>query len=368
MTVRLTFQEAMSLLSLPSRSEDDVKGMRRFMSVRAAWLPGSDLKASEEVSVVVKNSIVNRNAFGGHVYCQAGMAAAQAMRESSYIQRGDLSQYGIHTMHGYWSEIGSTDRPFVYEVTPLSVSPLFINLLVTARQPLSPSTTGSGDYYTPADIEVSMGKICFSSLVSFRPPEKTYYKHQEPSVQSRFATILSSRSPMEWIPAPPLDIDFYTQNTPRSLVGSFPALEMRKVDMRSFNNGRPLHERRELILYRLLAPLPPDEPAAHVMVHAYEADRNGILMVVNHIGWGHDFGRVASLSNSIVVHTNPADAIMQNGGWWVQEVLIGRSDAGRGMLHSKIWDPKGQHVATCYQDGILRNKGARRQLTAVQKL
>jgi len=57
---------------------------------------------------------------------------------------------------------------------------------------------------------------------------------------------------------------------------------MRKVDMSSWNAGRPYDERRELILYRLLAPLPTQNADgtsngwganSHLLVHAYESDR-----------------------------------------------------------------------------------------------
>lgn len=153
---------------------------------------------------------------------------------------------------------------------------------------------------------------------------------------------------------------------------------MRKVDLAAWNEGRPLHERRELLLYRLLGPLPAegggdggDGPDAHILVHAFEADRNGLLMLGNHAGFGFDFGRAASLSYSFVVHVNPEDAVMRyrrpeeggaNGldGWWIQEVCFPRLDAGRGVVLSKIWSPMGVHVATGYQDGIVqRSREAR---------
>jgi hypothetical protein len=132
---------------------------------------------------------------------------------------------------------------------------------------------------------------------------------------------------------------------------------MKKVDLTAFNKGKPFHERRELLLYRLLAPLPLSNPDAHIMTHAFEADRNGVLMVGNHAGFGWNFGNAASLSYSFVVHVNASDAVMKYGDnqWWIQEACFPRVEAGRGILLSKIWSPNGVHVATEYQDGIIRS-------------
>lgn len=262
--------------------------------------------------------------------------------------------------------MGWTDRPFIYEVTPLAISSSFLNILVTARQPRVASV--NGDRYTAQDADTPLGQICFSGLLSFRKAEPTLYGHQEPSVQDRFASILASRPPEDWIPAPPVDIDLITDAVPRDFVGNFPAIEMRKVDMRDFNTGKPLQEQRELILYRLLEPLPADNPSAHVMAHVYESDRNGLLMFLNHLGMGRDYGHVASLSHSIVVHTNPEGVVMKGDGWWVQEALFSKSDAARGLLHSKIWSPAGVHVATCYQDGLMRQRQVRLGTGLAEKL
>lgn len=229
-------------------------------------------------------------------------------------------------------------------------------MLVTVRQPKVPSTNKAGDFYPPADADLPLGPVCFSALVSFRPATKSELTAQETPVQTRFAHILRTRDPSEWNPSPPADIDGIVADFPRDYVGTFPIVDMKKVDMTAHNAGKPVHERRELVLYRLLEPLPASNPDAHILVHAYEADRNGLLMIGNHMGIGFNFGRAASLSYSFVVHVNPADAVMKYGEdqWWVQEACFPRVEAGRGIIMSKIWSPDGVHVATEYQDGIVR--------------
>jgi hypothetical protein len=216
-----------------------------------------------------------------------------------------------------------------------------------------------GDHFPLEDSEQTLGPVCFSALVSFRPATVSQIKVQSPSAQTRYADTLSLRPPWAWDPAPLVDIDGIVAALGTSkMVGKFPVVDMRKVDMTAFNEGRPLHERRELLLYRLLAPLPDTDPDVHILAHAFEADRNGLLMVGNHIGFGFNYGRAASLSYSFVVHVNGSDAVMQFGEdeWWIQEAIFPRVEAGRAIIMSNIWSPRGLHVATEYQDGIIQRQ------------
>ncbi|KAI3320129.1 Thioesterase/thiol ester dehydrase-isomerase [Xylariaceae sp. AK1471] len=378
---RLTFQEAMSLIPLPDKVADDEKIIQRYMSRRKVWITGEDLipLAIESGASNLKTGI---SAYGGHVYAQASLAASRTLRAAQRVANsGDQEKnFGIHTIHGFFSEPGRDDRPFIYEVTSLASNALFPNFLVTARQPSSPSTNPERDHYPRADADLPSGPVCFSAMVSFRPAGISQLDAQEPSPQARYAKILSSRRPIEWDPAPITDIEGVLDMIPdaRKAVGLFPGLEMRKVDMRAYNADRPFHERRELILYRLLAPLPTtssrgkegesdgeegyenDGADAHICAHAYAADRNGLLMIGNHAGFGFEIGRAASLSYSFVIHVDAADAVMMysegDDEWWVQEACFPRVQAGRGIVHSKIWSPRGVHVATEYQDGIIRRK------------
>lgn len=239
-------------------------------------------------------------------------------------------------------------------------------MLVTAQQPLSSSTNEAGDHFPIADAQLPLGPVCFTALVSFRPSIASQFVAQETSVQARFADILSSRPPSAWKPSPDVDIDKYVAEFPVQGVSTFPAMDVRKVDLSAFNKGKPLHERRELLMYRLIAPLPADNPDVHFFAHAYQADRNGLLMLGNNAGFGYNFGRAASLSYSFVLHVNPEDMLMAYGEdeWWIEEACFPRVEAGRGVIQAKIWSPKGVHVATEYQDGIVQRQwkhGERRE-------
>lgn len=259
----------------------------------------------------------------------------------------------LQSIQGVFSNPGLTDRPFVYEVSNVSSSRSFSTRLITARQPSEPSSNPTGPFPT-SDAQLPLGEVVFSCLTTFkRPVQGPAEVQDELSPQKRFADILNSRAPDEWEASPQADIDFVREMFPVKGHGDFPILDMYKVDMTEFNKGKPLPERRQVILYRLHKPLPREDVNAHIVTHAYESDRNGLIMLGNHLGYGYNMGPVASLTYAFYVHGNPEDAVMEGDGWWVQEVWWPRVSAGRGLQETKIWSPEGKHVASGYQEGII---------------
>lgn len=180
---------------------------------------------------------------------------------------------------------------------------------------------------------------------------------QEKPPQVRFAEILNSRRAQEWEPCRIVHIDTVHDHFLRSggtAHGTFPVLEMYRVDMTAHNNDKAVPERRELILYRPYKPIAQDDPNGHIVCHAFEADRNGLTMLGCHLGYGYRWGRAASLSYAFYVHVNAEEAVMRDaGGWWIQEAKWPRVAAGRCTMVSKIWSPEGKHVASGYQDGMV---------------
>lgn len=234
-----------------------------------------------------------------------------------------------------------------------------------AYQASVPSTNPQHDNFPLEDASLPIGTTAFSGMCSFKAaePHSDGVSKQEDSAQTRYAAILGSRRPDEWPPAPPVDIDALKELDLPEIkgVGAFPVVDMKKVDMTAYNEGKPYHERIELVLYRLLEPLPSDgtdgyDANAHVVAHAFTIDRNGLLMAGNHLGFGYSLGRVASLSYTFTVHVNADEAVMREGEdqWWIQELSFPRAGAGRGIVMSKVWSPQGLHVATEYQDGLIR--------------
>ena len=259
--------------------------------------------------------------------------------------------------------MGLIDRPFIHEVVPLTASRGFGTLSVMSYQPSVPSTSSRGDYFPLADAYLPPGPRAFAAMCSFKLPEphSAGVSMQQEPPQQRFGEILRQRPANDWPPAPLVDIDAIMAFESGRDVGTFPIVDMKKVDMTAYNEGKPVHERVELILYRLLSPLPSDgtdgyDANDHVLVHAFTIDRNGLLMACNHLGMGWTRNQVASLSYSFVVHVNPNEAVMDYGEdqWWVQEASFPRAGAGRAVITSKVWSPQGVHVATEYQDGLPR--------------
>ncbi|PTB65079.1 Thioesterase/thiol ester dehydrase-isomerase [Trichoderma citrinoviride] len=348
--------EALKLSRLPDQHNASQDGVKRYMSRTPAWRPGGELPikwASDKLSG--KGNILDfpPGAFGGHVYAQAPLAAARAVEEDEEETGSNGNgKLGIHSIQGVFTKPGAIDRPFIYQVTNVHSSRSFATKLVQARQPTVSSSVPAGPF-PESDADRPLGNVCFACLTTFKRPAPSPADHQmEGSAQERYADILSQRAPDEWDASPQLDIEAVTTLFPNAGHGGFPMLDMYKVDMRAYNEGRAVPERRELILYRAHKPIPEDDANAHIVAHAYEADRNGLIMLTNSLGWGFNLGSAASLSYSFYVHVNADEAVMKGDGWWIQEVCWPRVNAGRGMMESRIWSPEGKHVASGYQDGV----------------
>lgn len=91
---RLTCQEALSLISLPDRLVDG-QIIKRYMSRRSAWVPGVDFIS---LTKEVRAADINTNAYGGHVYGQAAIAASLSLEatQGAASQNGQGKELGIH--------------------------------------------------------------------------------------------------------------------------------------------------------------------------------------------------------------------------------------------------------------------------------
>ncbi|KAL3297973.1 acyl-CoA thioesterase II [Colletotrichum asianum] len=355
MSEKLWFQNVMALAPLPPPTPDSK--VKRYMSLWPAWVPGSELVGGKGRG----SKADPRAAYGGHVYTQAPLAACRALEEEEPAGTGTHSGgFGLHSIQGCFSAAARANRPFVYEVSSLSTSRTFCSRLVIVRQPKEPSKRLQADDFNLEDLESELGDVCFSCICTFKRPEEGRVSSQEVPPQERFAEILKEKAPGDWPKAPAVDVEEIKAMFPDAS-GHFPIVDMHKVDLTGWNEGKPVTERRELLFYRLRGPLPADDPNQHVLVHAFESDRNGLLMVGNHIGLGWSLGTAASLTYAFVVHVNVDEAVMKDpsraeDGWWIQEVSFPRAGQGRGALMCKMWSPSGVHVATGYQDGIIRER------------
>ncbi|KAL4723857.1 hypothetical protein ACLX1H_009502 [Fusarium chlamydosporum] len=296
---RLSFQEALELRRLPDEPSA-IKPVQRFISRQPAWIPGQELPWD---AVGIPKPKITRGA------------------------------YGAVSIQSVFTNPGLSDRPFIHDVSEVHSSRAFSTRLVHARQSTQPSANPPGPF-PESDAKAPLGSPCLTSIITFKRPVPSTDEVQGVPPQERFKEILSSRSPDEWDPCPQADVDAIKAKFPNEGHGAFPILDMYKVDMSIFNADKPIPERRELIYYRLLKPLPKEDTNAHILCHAFEADRNSLFMLGNHLGYGHDLGIAASLSYSFYVHVNAEEAVMEGSEWWIQEASWPRFSAGRGAMEN----------------------------------
>lgn len=73
---------------------------------------------------------------------------------------------------------------------------------------------------------------------------------------------------------------------------------------------------------------------------------------------GNNFSAMASLSHTVIFHTNVDDMSMAKGDseghWFVQELQVDRIGSGRATVSGRIWREDGLHVLSHYQDGLCK--------------
>lgn len=93
---KLLFNDVMALAPIPTPSNRmTVTGgaVKRYMSLYPAWVPGSELVGGNGRG----SKADPRAAYGGHVYCQAPLAASRAIKEEEPSGSGTQSGgFGLH--------------------------------------------------------------------------------------------------------------------------------------------------------------------------------------------------------------------------------------------------------------------------------
>ncbi|KAI4726223.1 Thioesterase/thiol ester dehydrase-isomerase [Aureobasidium sp. EXF-10728] len=268
-------------------------------------------------------------AYGGHVYAQAVWAAANTV-EAGFV---------IHNVTGFFVLAGDSSIPFIYRVQTIRNGRSYCTRLVNVTQ-----AEGDG--------------ICFTCTCSFKLPEESHFEVQEKiELDQKYGLVLSGKKPEDWAEVSGMDVPWY--NSRRRLTGrndAFPGLECRKVDMTTYNTSLSPFDRRQLFFYRAIGDLPPD-PNMHACAHLYASDRNSLFIVGRHFEISDRFTHMASLSHTVVFHSPASHIMLQDRSgkhWFSQEVWTTRAGGGRATHHSRIIGPGGTHVATTFQEGMIR--------------
>ncbi|KZF26731.1 Thioesterase/thiol ester dehydrase-isomerase [Xylona heveae TC161] len=282
-------------------------------------------------------------AFGGHVYAQAVYAASKTIKEG----------YFVHNVTGFFTSPVMVNLPLHFTVTRIKDGGLVCTRSVNVSQP------GGADN-------------CFTCICSFKRNEKGSYEHQEDTTPAqKYAKVLDGKKPEDHKFSPAVDIPWYWEIADRhNFPDVFSGMDVRKVDMTPYNQGRPPYEYRQLQYYRAIGAITANDPHLHACAHLYASDRNSLFVLVNALGI-KDYSRMASISHSVVFHLLGDDLLMYDADgkerWYLQEAWTGRTVANRGTHESKIWDAAGRHIASTWQDGLLKTAGSNTQSAGLKK-
>lgn len=269
-------------------------------------------------------------------------------------------------MTGSWVLPGRLDVPYVYTVRHIRDGGLYCTRAVEARQD---------------------GKICFSGICSFKRREKEAFKHQPLAGQDRFKSVLDGKRPEDYPPSPSVDADWWTQYSKEGNITEreFPGVDVRKVDMKDYNQTeevqRSPEKYRQLHLYSLKGS--PERQYSswgaleikdgsgeydnlYACAHMYASDKNSVPLVPRALGYPN-FTAIASLTLTVIFHQH-GDALRMidwdaaSGQstenlpkrWFLQEAWTPRSGDNRAVHESFLWSPSGTLLATTLQDSLLR--------------
>ncbi|KAH7088845.1 thioesterase-like superfamily-domain-containing protein [Paraphoma chrysanthemicola] len=326
--------------------------------------------------------------YGGHVFAQAAWAAAQTVEEG----------YMIHNITGWFILGGKPNEHYTYRVKKIRDGFNYCTRSVTVSQ-----IAAHGDMFT--------------CTCSFKKEEASSVDVQDTlNLRDIYEDVQEGKEnePMEHPAAPSIDSEEFREKYLPAHPEHFnplAGLHIRKADMAKFNIKRKPLDRRQLLFYTLRGalplptapyPPPPDgstklaltrEANMHACAHLYASDRNSLFVIPNHLDHTRDFTRMASLSHSVIFHVGIRDLVMTaeprinhpdadptlwEGGalplcnlegyekgdkdgrkWFVQEAHLTRASGGRALHTSRLWDyDTGVHIATTFQDGLVRFKGA----------
>ncbi|KAF2147894.1 Thioesterase/thiol ester dehydrase-isomerase [Myriangium duriaei CBS 260.36] len=309
------------------------------------YLPFVDLMDIEKINQVTYRSKAlpyspnsYGRAYGGHVYAQAVWAAAQT------VDKG----FVIHNVTGWFILAGLTNVPFVYTVELIRNGKSYCTRIVNVTQ-----ADGQG--------------ICFTCTCSFKRAEDSPMDVQDTiDLWDEYAVVLKGTKEQDWPEAPGVDVPLYWKRMRETGINdAFPGLDRRKVEMGPYNDMRHPLSRRQLLFYRISGSLPADaDPNLHACAHLYASDINSLYIVANHLDVGDKFTQAASISHTVVFHVPDHELLMQTPGenakggnealWYCKEDWTSRAADGRGMHHGRLVGPGGRHVATTWQEGMVR--------------
>ncbi|KIW03487.1 acyl-CoA thioesterase II [Verruconis gallopava] len=273
-------------------------------------------------------------AFGGHVYAQAAYVAAQTVKKG----------FVLHSITGWFTLQGDTTRPFTYRV----------------------ETIREGGGYCQRQVYVTQDStkgVCFTCICSFKRPEPDLNRRAlKANFREQYAAVLAGKNPDDHPECPGIDSPYWWKvEEERGWIDPFPGLKTRKVDMTRYNEGKEALDRRQLMYYRVIGDMPKvaDDANLHAAAHLYASDRNGLFPIANFLDLGDNYSAIASLNHTFIFHEEAAGISTINeetGEPWnfISEEKLDHVGHGRGLAVWRFWREDGLHVASAFQDGMMR--------------
>ncbi|ORY95895.1 HotDog domain-containing protein [Syncephalastrum racemosum] len=255
----------------------------------------------------------SRGAFGGQLVAQALRAAWKTVPEN----------FHIHSLHNYFIWPGNAEIPVMYQIKRLRDGKSFSTRVVHATQ---------------------RGKTTLFCLCSFVRTDDSSIslEHQSkmPDVASA-ESLPNERERVEMLMATGKLPEKYRPYLERYLDLALP------VEYRNVHIDTP----EEARWFRVRGQLRDDDPSLHACSIAYASDSGLLYTAARANGQANSkrIGMMTSLDHSIWFH-----APTRADEWLLYDMHSPRSNDGRGTAFGRIYNQRGQLVATTSQEGVMR--------------
>jgi len=263
--------------------------------------------------------------FGGQVLAQALSAAEQTVKD------GDRS---VHSLHGYFLRPGDANVPIAFLVDPIRDGRSFTTRRVVA---------------------VQGGKAIFNLAASFQIHEEDQPAHQADVMPADVPAPETLRTERELG-------ERYLSKLPEAVVQKIPKamrerivaerpIEIRPVDpVDPLNPGEREPTRR--VWFKTSGELP-DDPRIHQYLLAYASDFHFLAtsMQPHAITWLMPNIQVASLDHAMWFHRP-----FRFDDWLLYDIDSPTAQGARGLARGRWFDAEGRLVASCMQEGLIRDR------------
>ncbi|MFU8805871.1 MAG: acyl-CoA thioesterase II [Bradymonadaceae bacterium] len=249
--------------------------------------------------------------FGGQVLGQALSAAAQTVPNERIV----------HSLHAYFLLTGRVDRPIVYDVERIR---------------------DGGSFTTRRVVAIQNGQAIFSMSASFQL-DQDGFEHQDempemPGPENLPSQVDLARKIASKIPSPLRER--FTADSP---------IEIRLI--KPMNYLAPdIREPQSAAWYKANGDLP-DDPALHRYLAAYASDFNFLAtaMYPHGVSWLRPKMQVASLDHAMWFHRP-----FRMDEWLLHVVESPSASGGRGLVRGRMFNRRGDLVASTAQEGLMR--------------